>query len=170
MKKEDIQTKVLGVLADTHLHRLGDCAALADKLLTGIFADIDMVLHAGDQTCAELESCFYPLPFIAVRGNMDHTLTELPQYRIITVCDKKIGLIHGWGHPVDLEDRILGFFSGRQVDAIVYGHSHDPVCRIKEGILLFNPGSPTDKRRAPYHSVGLLEIGADVTGRILRFD
>jgi len=162
--------KVIGVLSDTHLNRLDDCAALAEELLKGVFADIHMILHAGDHTCPEFETCFYPVPFISVRGNMDHTLTDLPQWRMIDVCDKKIGLIHGWGDPGDMEQRILNIFAGKNPDVIVFGHTHYPVCHRQGGTLLFNPGSPTDKRGAPFRSVGLLEVGEEVRGHIIRFE
>ncbi|MFP3472622.1 metallophosphoesterase family protein, partial [Micrococcus sp. SIMBA_144] len=56
------------------------------------------------------------------------------------------------------EKRALEAFEGEDVDVIIFGHSHIPFSRFMKGILLFNPGSPTDKRKLPYYSHGVLTI------------
>ena len=157
----------IGVLSDTHL-TLGD-ARLAALLACcqHHFAGTKLILHAGDVVDPQLLPLL-PQPLLAVRGNLDPS--ELPPQRIIAVAGKRIGLIHGWGAKYDLEARVLRAFSGEQVDCIVYGHSHQPACHVVNGILLFNPGSPTDRRNAPFHSLGILTIGDGIEGEIIVLD
>ena len=82
----------------------------------------------------------------------------------------QVGMVHGWGAPNGIEKRVLNSFSSTDIDVLVFGHSHRPVCRKVGSVLLFNPGSPTDRRSAPYHSVGILHIGSEVMGEIIRID
>ena len=157
----------IGVLSDTHL-TLGD--ARLSALLARCqqyFAGTELILHAGDVVDPQLLPLL-PQPVLAVRGNLDPA--ELPERRIVTLAGKRIGLIHGWGAKYDLEERILRVFAGKEVDCIVYGHSHQPACHVVNGILLFNPGSPTDRRNAPFHSLGILTIGNGIEGEIIALD
>ena len=157
----------IGVLSDTHL-TLGD--ARLPALLARCqqyFAGTELILHAGDVVDPQLLPLL-PRPVLAVRGNLDPP--EFTERRIVPLAGKRIGLIHGWGAKYDLEERILRAFAGEQVDCIVYGHSHQPVCHVVNGILLFNPGSPTDRRNAPFPSLGLLTIGAEIAGEIIALD
>ena len=160
----------VGVLSDTHIATQDVAVAFAQKLMSGPFAEVDVIIHAGDLVYPELDSCFYPVPWYGVRGNMDAAQDTLPDKRILSLADKKIGMVHGWGSPRGIETRVLEFFSGFRLDVLVFGHSHWPVCRKVDQLLLFNPGSPTDRRAASYHTVGILELGADVTGEIIRID
>ena len=160
----------IGVLSDTHINSLADAADLADRLLNGPFRGADAILHAGDQVCPELESCFYSLPWYGVRGNMDRARNDLPDWRIIDFASWKIGLIHGWGPPSGIEERVMTVFSGRGIDVLVFGHSHQPLSRRQGKVLLFNPGSPTQRRAAPFHSVGVLHLGDVAKAEIIRLD
>ena len=54
------------------------------------------------------------------------------------------------------------------MDVIVFGHSHSPVNELRDGILFFNPGSPTDKIFAKYNSYGILTINKEIKGEIIR--
>jgi len=129
-----------------------------------------MLLHAGDLVREEILAAVTDCPVYAVRGNMDPSGTSLPDRRIVSAAGKRIGLIHGWGPPAGMELRLLRAFEGERLDALVFGHSHAPCCRRHEGVLFFNPGSATDRRQARHHTVGVLEVGAQVTGRILEID
>lgn len=160
----------VGILSDTHIHSLDAGMALAQKLLAGPFVDVDVILHAGDHVHPDLESCFYPLPWYGVCGNMDSSHGSLPIQRIVNIADVQIGMVHGWGAPTGIEKRVLNSFSSTNIDVLVFGHSHRPVCRKVGSVLLFNPGSPTDRRSAPYHTVGILHIDDEVTGEIIRID
>ena len=103
-----------------------------------------------------------------MRGNCD--TVDLPAQRIVQAGNFRIGLMHGWGGQNDLEQRIFREFAGEEIDGLVYGHSHCPQVRRDNGLLIMNPGSPTDKRQAPFHSVGLLTVGRRLTGKIINLD
>lgn len=158
----------VGVLSDTHLHRLADAATLVDLLLAGPFAGVNRILHAGDMVIPELLDLFAPMGTAGVRGNCDPGDAGLPTKRIVRIEQCRIGLIHGWGEVQGLEERVLAEFSDQSLDALVYGHSHQPVCHNRQGVLCFNPGSALDRRRAPQHTVGLLEVEGDkVRGEVI---
>jgi len=160
----------IGVLSDTHIVSLAEGIKLADELLAGPFADIGAIIHAGDLVIPEIESCFNSLPWFAVRGNMDNSLVTFPDRRIIDCQTKRIGLIHGWGAPQGIEQRVLAAFSADSIDVLIFGHSHQPVCKQVGSVLLMNPGSPTDRRYASCHTVGLLTVGREIQGEIIVLD
>ena len=112
--------------------------------LHSIFADVEMIIHAGDITSQvvldELEK-FGTVE--AVRGNMDRTnLPLLPEKKVLDIKGNRIGVMHGWGAPKRIRERLRDRFE--DVDAIVYGHTHEPFNEIVDGVLFFNPGSPTE--------------------------
>ena len=111
----------------------------------------DLILHAGDFTSAEVYSRLRELgPLEAVHGNMDDARLKraLPARRIVEVGQARIGLVH---EPA----RAAGF---EHCEAIVYGHTHMPAV-VREGeTWLLNPGSPTERRRSPVHSMLLLTV------------
>jgi hypothetical protein len=160
----------IGVLSDTHLGDLAQALPFLQQLAERHFADAGMILHAGDLVHPDILLAFPGRIVHAVRGNMDVGAGHLPLRKIIAAGDFRIGLVHGWGAPDGLEERLLREFRGDRIDCLVYGHSHHPVCHRRDGLLLFNPGSPTDRRWAPFHSVGLLEVGERIEGRIIRLD
>jgi putative phosphoesterase len=160
----------IGVLSDTHIGRTAQGMALSERLLTGPFAGVDVILHAGDQVLPELESCFSPLPWYAVRGNMDTAAVSEPLKRVVELGGTRIGMIHGWGAPAGIEQRVLAEFARDAIDVLVFGHSHQPLCRREGDVLLLNPGSPTDRRHAPRHTVGLLTLSAGIHGEIITLD
>lgn len=161
----------IGVISDTHIRDLDRAARLVDWLMSRWFADVAMVLHAGDVVNPLLLDLFCGLPVHAVRGNMDPVSPGIPLKRILRVEGFRLGLIHGWGSAESLESRLLPEFENDSLDCLVYGHSHRPVChRDRSGMLLFNPGSATDRRGAPAHTVGILEIGQQVEGHIIPID
>lgn len=158
----------IGVISDTHIPRM---AKDVPKAVYNGFKDVDMILHAGDLSEIKfLEKLRKLKKTVAVSGNMDskETAALLKPKEIIEAGGFRIGLIHGWGPPEGLPERILGEFIGEKVDCIVFGHSHHPINEIKDGILLFNPGSPTDKIFTPYNSYGILEITDKITGEIVK--
>jgi len=155
----------IGVISDTHMSKPApELASLTD----GVFADVSMVLHAGDLTRITILEAFSDKEVIAVCGNMDRydVAQKLPAKEIITVNNYRIGLIHGWGSPKGLEDRIVGDF--QDVDAIVYGHTHKAANHIKNGILMFNPGAFSGTFIfGRNRSVGLLTVGDGIRGSII---
>ena len=154
----------IGVVSDTHLHRVtGALQGIYDLYLS----DKDLILHAGDVVCAEVLEFLRRKDFHGVHGNMDPPeVRELvPAKKVIEIGPYRIGLIHGSGPASGLEDRILPQFQG--VDAIVYGHSHQPVCHRKGGLFLFNPGTATGYSASGRHTVGILELGEEIRGEIV---
>jgi len=160
-------TMKIGVISDTHLNTFDD---RLEKIVEDHFHDVDLVLHAGDIVDLELLDVFKGGEVYAVSGNMDHASVReiFPEKRIVEVEGRRIGLIHGWGSPHGLEEKILREFE--DVECIVYGHTHRAVNEIKDGVLLFNPGSPTDRRFAKHNSVGILDIGKEIVGTIIYLD
>ncbi|MEA3305624.1 MAG: metallophosphoesterase family protein [Candidatus Omnitrophota bacterium] len=158
----------IGVLSDTHIPRT--TSKLPDEIY-GAFKDVDLILHAGDFTeFPVLDELKKLAKTEAVCGNMDsHGIQKaLPAKRIIKAGKFVIGLIHGYGAPSTLMDTVKDEFSGEHADVIIFGHSHLPVNEIKNGILFFNPGSPTDKIFAKYNSYGILMINNGIKGEIIK--
>ena len=91
---------------------------------------------------------------------------QLPFKKVIPIGNFTVGLIHGKFKLDVQQEMIRKEFDG--VDLIVYGHSHHPFWGVIEGVYFLNPGSPTDKRHAPYNSVALLEVGDDLRAEIIR--
>lgn len=122
----------------------------------------ELILHAGDfVSLAVLEDLQELAPVEGVVGNMDHAELGalLPERRVVDVAGARIGMVHVPGPAAGRSARLLSAFPGS--DAVVYGHTHLPdVSRIDDRWVL-NPGSPTERRGAPVHSMLTLEIDAD---------
>lgn len=158
----------IGVLSDTHIPRI---ARDIPKAVYNAFKDVDLILHAGDLTEIKfLDKLKKIKKTVAVSGNMDtkEAAAFLKPKEIIEAGVFRIGLIHGWGPPEGLPERIAGEFKGEKINCIIFGHSHQPMNEIKDGILLFNPGSPTDKIFTAYNSYGILEVADKITGKIVK--
>ena len=94
------------------------------------------------------------------------TCAQLKIKELITIGKFKIGMIHGYGAPSGLLNTIGREFD--DVNCIVFGHSHTATNLKKDGVLYFNPGSPTDRIFASRNSYGILEItGKKIEGRII---
>jgi len=157
----------IGVLSDTHLRAPDD---MLEHILEDVFADADMILHAGDIVTRMVLRRLEENGVIAVCGNMDdHEVADaLPTVRIVPAADKRIGLIHGWGSKDGLSERILARFSHDRPDLIVFGHSHVPFWELVGETYMFNPGSASRNRYSGSATVGLIEItGSQMTGSIL---
>lgn len=144
------------VLSDTHI------PIAAQDLPLKIYDEIknaDMIFHAGDFIGDELLYKLKALkPLKAVYGNMDskEIRKQLKPKEIIMIGKFRIGLIHGYGAPSELLATVTR--EVEKVDAIVFGHSHVAMNTKKDGILYFNPGSPTDRIFASKNSYGILEV------------
>lgn len=119
----------------------------------------ELILHAGDFVrTAVLEELRELAPVQAVAGNMDEAalLETLPERRVVEVEGARIGMVHVPGPGVGRAERLAGVFPG--CGAVVYGHTHVPeVTRLGETWIL-NPGSPTERRSSPVHSMLMLEV------------
>ncbi len=159
----------IGIVADTHIPKRA--RFLPAALIEGL-RGVHMILHAGDLTTAEvLDNLTDIAPVHAVGGNNDSTdlILRLDNQKIISAGGFHIGLVHGHeGVGRTTPDRALRTFADQKVDCVVFGHSHLPYCQVHGGILVFNPGSPTDRRRAPFPSFGLLEVtSTGLQGRLI---
>lgn len=153
------------VTSDTHLS-IG--ARLPDALLQ--LADrADHVVHAGDLVTLDVLHVLEALaPVTAVHGNVCDAAVAaaLPERAEVTVDEVRFGVVHDPGPAAGRHDRLAGWFSG--CDVVVYGHTHMPeVTWVPGGPLVVNPGSPVQRRRAPWHSACWLELEA---GRVVAAD
>lgn len=146
----------IAVLSDTHLPK---GSGLPLEVWENIM-DSDMILHAGDVLNEELlHDLSLIAPVYAVLGNCDWNLSGVPAKRIVACGKYKIGLTHGYlGRGKDTPERAYNAFSDEHVDVIVFGHSHIPYHEVRDGIILFNPGSPTQKRGQAQYSMGILRL------------
>ena len=156
----------LAVISDTHLPR--GRRRLPDRCLE-LLRGADAILHAGDvstaATLAELRALGPPVH--AVHGNVDDpaVVAELPAELVLEVGGARIAMVHDSGAAAGRMARMRRRFP--DADAVVFGHSHVPLHETgPDGLQIFNPGSPTDRRRQPRHTMGL----AEVEGGALRFE
>jgi putative phosphoesterase len=148
---------VIAGLADTHLPRGPRALPARCRELLG---EASLIVHAGDFTAAsvlaELEAFG---PVAAVRGNMDApSLRErLPARATAEAEGLRLGIVHDGGPRAGRDARLRGWFPN--CDAVVYGHSHVPEISSAGGVLILNPGSPTERRRAPSHTMIVIREG-----------
>jgi uncharacterized protein len=154
----------VGVIADTHLRQASRELA---ELFAGPFQGVEMVLHAGDIIELDVLRVFGGKEIQAVCGNMDSPAVrrQLPTQHTLQLGKFKIGLIHGWGGPQGIEERIRREFS--KVDCIVYGHTHVPSQVTREGVLFFNPGAFGGGFVTAKRTVGVLDLGETISGEIV---
>jgi len=156
----------IGVLSDTHI------PVIVKKLppvIFDIFQGVHLILHAGDIVeLSVLDELSSIAPVEAVAGNMDDSRVSLrlPAKKIIPVGQYIVGLIHG-KYRIDIQREMIRKEFDK-VDVIVYGHSHGAFWGKIGDVYFLNPGSPTDKRYAPFNSVALLNIEDSITADIIR--
>jgi putative phosphoesterase len=151
---------IVAVVSDTHMprgnRRLPD--ACVERLTSA-----DAILHAGDFMELEVLEALQRLgpPVHAVRGNVDSAqlITRLPLMRTVQFEQAKIGMVHDAGPASGRLQRMRSRFPDAQ--AVVFGHSHIPLHEAGDGFQIFNPGSPTERRRSPQHTMGLATVEAD---------
>ena len=143
------------VLADTHVAR-GSTRRLPDAVYAHLDG-ADAIWHAGDVLVPELlDELAGFAPVEAVLGNNDHELLGiLPERTEETVDGVRIAMVHDSGTTKGRERRMRRWFPA--ADLVVFGHSHQPVDAVGvDGQRLLNPGSPTQRRRAPTHTLGIV--------------
>jgi hypothetical protein len=150
---------VIAVIADTHMPK--GARALPAECVEQIRA-AEAVVHAGDFSTAlvlaELEAL---CPVVhAVHGNVDDAelRRRLPESLELEVGGRALAVVHDAGPARGRLARLRARFPG--ADVVVFGHSHLPLHEEEDGFQIFNPGSPTERRRAPRRSMGLLRSGA----------
>ncbi|MBU5442834.1 metallophosphoesterase family protein [Paenibacillus sp. MSJ-34] len=160
---------LIGVVSDTHMpHK---AKALPKALIEGL-TGTELIIHAGDWTSPDVIAMLERFaPVESVAGNNDGTdiVRRFGRKRIVEAGGKRIGIVHGDGYGRSTPDNAFQAFAGQHVDAIVFGHSHVPYKDVRDGILMFNPGSPTDKRFQQKYSFGLLRVGARIEAKHIYF-
>ena len=147
---------VIAVISDTHMPRGG--RRLPEACVERI-AGADLLLHAGDLMTVDVLRGLEAIgpPVAAVRGNMDSAELRrlLPAERVVEAGGARIAMLHDAGPRAGRLYRLRRRF-GDRADAVVFGHSHLPLHeRSPDGFQIFNPGSPTERRRAPVHTMGI---------------
>jgi len=155
------------VLSDTHVHSgMGKLPARIYEALK----DADMVIHAGDiVTMDVVDELSAEKPVEAVSGNMDGFAVsgKLPGKRVVVADGYRIGVTHGAGPVSSIEDRVMRIFEDDNVDCIVFGHSHRALVKHVNGILLVNPGSPTDRTYTKSNSFAIIDTDPDLRADIV---
>ncbi|MGF1471240.1 MAG: metallophosphoesterase family protein [Rubrobacteraceae bacterium] len=142
------------VLADTHIPRRA--GALPEGLLAHL-ERADVILHAGDLIDPALLDTLAGYAAVkAVRGNLDPPEAGLPEVLELDLGGAKIAMIHDSGPKRGRRNRMRRRFPDAR--GVVFGHSHIPWLEDEDGLMLLNPGSPTDKRRQPHHTFALLRV------------
>lgn len=149
----------LAVISDTHLPR--GTRRIPDAALERLRA-ADLIVHAGDlvrvDVLDELEALGPPVA--AVHGNVDDAAVRA---RLPETLEReleggvRLGVVHDAGPAAGRLQRLRSRFPG--CAAVVFGHSHIPLHeQADDGFQIFNPGSATDRRRQPRHTMGEAEV------------
>lgn len=124
-------------------------------------ARVELIVHAGDlSTLAVIQQLEAYAPVAAVQGNVEQpeVRAALPLKRELVVGGCALGLVHDLGQRVHYARNARREFPDARV--VIFGHSHVPLIEDRDGLLLLNPGSATDRRRQPACTVALLTIAA----------
>ncbi len=152
----------IAVLADTHFgERLRPLPALVVEALR----KSDLILHAGDFCSVESYEMIAGFGELrGVFGNNDAIplVRTLPFMRSFRFGRFTAAMIHGHGigrltARQAAEHELLGKY-----DIAIFGHSHQPYREWNGGTLMFNPGSPTQRRWGPRHSFGVIRVGETI--------
>jgi putative phosphoesterase len=152
----------LAIISDTHLPR--GARALPPACVEHL-READVILHAGDLVTVEVLRDLQALgpPVEAIHGNVDDATVRrmLPSARLVGAAGAVIAMVHDAGPADGRLRRMQQRFA--DADAVVFGHSHIPLLERDRatGFQIFNPGSPTDRRRQPTHTMGLAHVGED---------
>jgi hypothetical protein len=159
---------LVAAISDTHLPR--GARRLPEACLERL-RSADLILHGGDLSTVgfleELRAVGPPVE--AVYGNADEpALRErLPEEHVVEAAGGRLGLVHIPGPAMGREARLVARFPG--CGAVLFGHTHLPVVERHGGVWILNPGSPTERRRGPFHSMLMLEIeGGEIQPELVR--
>jgi putative phosphoesterase len=156
---------MLAIVADTHMPK--GSRRLPERC-EELIGEAEAVIHAGDFTgVSVLEQLEAVCPRVhAVHGNVDEPALRdrLPETLEIDLGAARLALVHDAGAARGRLERLQARFAA--ADAVVFGHSHLPLHEQRDGFQIYNPGSPTERRRAPQASMGVLTC----SGRRLLFE
>ena len=152
----------LAIISDTHLPR--GARTIPEECLERCRA-ADAILHAGDLSDVPVLELLRSLgpPVHAVHGNIDSAAVRalLPARLEVGLGALRLGMTHDPGPANGRLQRLRSRFP--DCDAVVFGHTHMPQHDEQDGFQVFNPGSPTERRRAPVHTMGTATIGDGIT-------
>ncbi|HSH21656.1 MAG TPA: metallophosphoesterase [Candidatus Caenarcaniphilales bacterium] len=161
------------LLGDTHLPRFG--RRLPEPLVAGL-GGAELIMHVGDITepfVLDLLGEFAPVEAVAGNNDPPELADRLGFTRFLAVEGMRVGMTHGHlgpGRTTPDRARRLLEAADPHVDAICFGHSHQPMVERRDGIWLLNPGSPTDRRRERSFSYLRLEVdGRDLRPELIRY-
>lgn len=158
------------VISDTHLPRMAK--QLPNKLVDELEI-ADLIIHAGDwQTLDVYDTLAKYTEVVGVYGNVDseQVRAKFKEKEIIQAGSFTLGVTHGHGTKGTTDERARAMFAHDDVDCIIFGHSHIPVKKYVKDVLLFNPGSATDKRRQPRYSFGVITISDQLHATHVYYD
>jgi uncharacterized protein len=148
---------LVAVIADTHLPR--GRRQLPAECLT-LIGESDALIHAGDLSTVGVLRDLQALgpPVHAVYGNVDDSALRslLPAELTLELEGNTIAVVHDAGPRPGRLERLRRRFPGAA--AVIFGHSHMPLHETASGFQIFNPGSPTERRRAERRSMGLMQV------------
>ncbi|MEW9123264.1 MAG: metallophosphoesterase family protein [Thermotaleaceae bacterium] len=147
----------IAILSDTHLR---GCRKQFPLIVLDSIKDVDFIIHCGDILHADVLKELEKIASVyAVRGNTDKEEgLALPERLILPIGNIKIGVFHGHGTKGNTVDRAYEAFQEENVEVILFGHSHQPFLKTKNGVLMINPGSPTVKRKEKRYSFAILYV------------
>ncbi|MCA0174133.1 metallophosphoesterase family protein [Bacillus sp. RAR_GA_16] len=146
------------IVSDTHMPRM---AKQLPEVLRKELLQADLIIHLGDwQTKQVYEELKSYAPVTGVYGNVDEAffIENFNEKLVLELETHLIGMTHGHGKGKTTEKRAIAQFENDEVEMILFGHSHIPLHKEYEGKILFNPGSPTDKRKQSHYSFGKLIV------------
>jgi putative phosphoesterase len=159
----------IAIISDTHLPR--DLGRLPDACVERM-RGADLIIHAGDLMTMEVLAQLRLLGrVVAARGNVDDAdvRSVLPEVAMVTAAGHRIAVLHDAGPTPGRLKRMRARFP--DAAAVVFGHSHIPLHeQARDGFQIFNPGSPTDRRRMPHHTMGACHAGEELAFEIIELD
>ena len=162
----------MGAISDTHVSATGGRRPLDPVFEFFRRAGVGLILHAGDVGHSSLiEKLGAIAPVEAVRGNADplDLIETLPDHVRIDVGSRMLLLLHG--HHGKTALKAARAAASPEIDLIVFGHSHRPLIDREGSTILFNPGSPTERRWNPHFGIGLVRISdAAIEPELILFD
>ncbi len=149
------------VVSDTHVPRF---RKRFEGALERVAAEKpDFILHCGDFTTLDVADAFAAIaPFDGVAGNNDgpEIVERFGRKKILTFDGVRMGLVHGDGERGTTRSRAERAFAHDEIDVLLFGHSHIPICVLSGSLRIVNPGSPCDKRAQPAYSYAIVETGS----------
>ena len=161
---------LIAIIADTHLPR--GKRRLPPNCVERLM-EAGLIIHAGDfVTLAVLDELRSYGEVVGIHGNVDdqEVRAALPQTTAFNLDGATIAVIHDAGPRIGRLARLRRRFA--EADAVIFGHSHIPLHeQAEDGFQIFNPGSPTERRREPHHTMGMARVlGGSIDFELVNLD